>query len=187
MKQIETLVEDIYGVASGKSPIPVDQDAIETYIQEAIKEFEMHLRKFVGDRQVGLTSEPFRLRPSNIGLPLRRLYLDKKASENLDSQVQFGRKYQHISFMFGNLCETWILFLSKLSGHSVTNQQQTVTLGGLSGSKDCDIDGVVVDVKSASPFSFSKVKQGSLNNTNPSDDPWGYRDQLTFYLKGETL
>jgi len=185
-KEISTLVKDIYSVAGGITPIEVTSEETEQFIQEMLKEVEGHLRKFVSERQTGMTSEPFKLRPSNIGLPPRKLWLDSRSSREEGNKITFSqRPYQPISFMFGNLCESWILFLAKLSGHSVTNQQQTISLGGLQGSKDCDIDGVVVDVKSASPFSFIKVKGGSLNSAAIDDDPWGYRDQLTFYAEGK--
>jgi hypothetical protein len=46
---------------------------------------------------------------------------------------------------------------------------------------DCKIDGQVVDVKTASKFSFNKFKDGSLVN----NDPFGYLAQLSGYETAE--
>jgi len=46
---------------------------------------------------------------------------------------------------------------------------------------DCKIDGVLTDVKSASPYGFKKFKDGSLIN----DDPFGYIDQIKGYAHSE--
>ncbi len=48
---------------------------------------------------------------------------------------------------------------------------------GVNGSIDADIDGVLVDVKSASSFSFEKFKSGGYL----FDDPFGYVSQLAGY------
>ena len=46
---------------------------------------------------------------------------------------------------------------------------------------DSKIDGEVVDVKTASSYSFKKFEQGTLNE----DDPFGYVTQLTGYEEHE--
>jgi hypothetical protein len=69
--------------------------------------------------------------------------------------------------------------------HEVTDQQKIVGLGGLEGSIDAIVDGNLVDVKSASPFSFNAVRNGSLTSNKPEDDPWGYRDQASFYTRAD--
>jgi len=79
------------------------------------------------------------------------------------------------------LIEEMILALTKLSGHDVTHEQKQVEVNGIKGSMDCKIDGVLTDVKSASPYGFKKFKDGSLIN----DDPFGYIDQIKGYAHAE--
>ncbi len=72
-------------------------------------------------------------------------------------------------FLYGHLIEEMVLALTKLSGHSVTDEQKQAEVEGIKGSMDCKIDGVLTDVKSASPYGFKKFKDGSLID----DDPFG--------------
>ena len=46
---------------------------------------------------------------------------------------------------------------------------------------DCKIDNEVVDIKSASNFSFRKFKTGNIEN----DDPFGYVEQVSGYVQAE--
>ena len=46
---------------------------------------------------------------------------------------------------------------------------------------DGRVDGVLIDVKSASPMSYRKFKEKTLY----SDDPFGYLDQLSSYATAE--
>jgi hypothetical protein len=74
-----------------------------------------------------------------------------------------------------------VLALTKLSGHDVTDEQKKAEVGGIKGSMDCKIDGVLTDVKSASPYGFKKFKDGSLID----NDPFGYVDQIKGYAHSE--
>jgi hypothetical protein len=49
---------------------------------------------------------------------------------------------------------------------------------GIKGHRDCVIDGVTVDVKSASKYGFEKFEKGNLRE----DDPFGYISQLSSYV-----
>jgi hypothetical protein len=68
-----------------------------------------------------------------------------------------------------------------MAGHEVTSEQKEVNVSGITGHMDCKIDGQVVDVKTASKFSFNKFKDGSLVN----NDPFGYLAQLSGYETAE--
>ncbi|GAG19460.1 unnamed protein product, partial [marine sediment metagenome] len=57
-------------------------------------------------------------------------------------------------------------------------QNSPFVLNGITGHRDCIIDGMLVDVKSASPFSFAKFKGG----LQYKDDAFGYLTQLGSYL-----
>lgn len=84
---------------------------------------------------------------------------------------------QLLKFLYGDVIECLLLFLAKESGHSVTDLQMKVEEDGVSGSIDAIIDGVLVDVKSASPYSFRKFESGDYL----FDDPFGYVSQLSGY------
>jgi hypothetical protein len=71
--------------------------------------------------------------------------------------------------------------LVRASGHSVTDEQKEVTVKGVKGHIDCKIDGEVVDIKTASKFSFNKFREGRLRE----DDPFGYMSQLAGYEEAE--
>lgn len=115
---------------------------------------------------------PFTLRMSNIGKGARQLWYDKR----------FGRDEQFppstiFKFIYGDIIEHLLLFLARLAGHSVTHLQDEVTLDGIKGHIDAEIDGVTVDVKSASTHSFRKFADGSL----AENDPFGYIEQIAGY------
>ena len=69
----------------------------------------------------------------------------------------------------------------KLSGNGISAEQKEVEIGGIKGHMDCKINNTVVDIKSASKFSFTKFKRGVLRE----DDPFGYITQLTAYEQAE--
>jgi len=124
----------------------------------------------------GLQDET-KLRFSNIGQPKRKLWyrIHGHKGEALPGSVI-------LKFMYGHLVEELALLFATLSGHKVTDQQKEVTLDDdVKGHMDCKIDGVVVDVKSASPYGFKKFKDGTLHY----DDAFGYIPQLTAYETAE--
>jgi len=76
---------------------------------------------------------------------------------------------------------TW----ARACGHEVTGEQDELTLDGISGHRDCIIDGCLVDVKSTSTLSFLKFKDKLLDKVDPNGRPYdgfGYLDQLDGYL-----
>ena len=56
--------------------------------------------------------------------------------------------------------------------------QDRLNVHGIKGHRDAVIDGMTVDVKSASPYSFKKFKEGNLRE----EDPFGYISQLSSYV-----
>jgi hypothetical protein len=80
-------------------------------------------------------------------------------------------------FLYGDAIEILLLFLAKETGHEVTHEQHRVEIDGVGGYTDAAIDGVPVDCKSASPFSFAKFENGNF----VWDDPFGYIKQLSGY------
>jgi hypothetical protein len=118
---------------------------------------------------------------SNIGLPRRRLWyaLRTPAAERPQLSAQ-----NRMVFLYGSLIENLVLLLAKETGHSVTEEQKRIEVNGVSGKKDCRIDGTVVDVKSASSFSFKKFANGDfLLGNDQNSDPFGYKYQLGLYME----
>jgi len=117
----------------------------------------------------------FRLRMSNVGKGARQLWYESRFEPN--EQIA---PHTLIKFIFGDIIESLVLFLARVAGNDVTCQQAEVDVRGVKGRIDADINGVTVDVKSASTYAFKKFKDGTL----AEDDPFGYVDQLAGYCKG---
>lgn len=158
------LVDDIYNVLNNGYDLS-DEDAIEFgkeiagIIQSRLKERMEPEREFT-------------LRMSNIGKGARQLWYDK----------QHGRgevlpPSTILKFIYGDLIESLVLLLARVSGHSVLHRQAEVAVAGVKGHIDADIDGTTVDVKSASSHAFKKFSTGSLLE----DDAFGYIEQLASY------
>ena len=82
------------------------------------------------------------------------------------------------TFFYGDIIEAFALALAKAAGHRVEGEQTQMDIAGIKGHRDAVIDGVTVDVKSASQFGFKKFKEGNLRE----DDPFGYISQLGSYV-----
>jgi len=173
MKQLDTVVPDIYSLLEGLSngePLPLSEEAIEATV--------VGIKKAIKDWATPRSTEnTFTLRMSNIGKPARQLWYEKR-SENPRGSVDAPTQ---IKFLYGHLLEEIVLMLVRMAEHTVTDEQKEVTVEGIVGHMDCKIDGQVVDVKSASKFAFNKFKQGRL----AEDDPFGYLGQLSGYEKAE--
>jgi len=167
---IYRLVDDIYKTVSEKKPAEgVDlHDEIEQFGENCKRlMFNLFTEKRDGRR----------LRMSNIGRDDRYLW---NVVNNPDVQEEMTPN-TYVKFMYGHLIEEMLLFLTKLSGHEVTDEQKKCEVNGITGSMDCKIDGVVTDVKSVSSFGFKKFKDGSL----AFDDPFGYVAQIKGYAHSE--
>lgn len=163
---LSNLVADIYEVLSkGKEITDAEATEFGTEIATLIKD---RLSERLGPPR------PFTLRMSNIGKGARQLWYDKRygKEEDLPPATIF-------KFIYGDLIESLLLFLARVSGHNVTARQATVAVDGIQGHIDADIDGVTVDAKSASTHSFRKFANGSLID----DDPFGYIEQLAGYCE----
>lgn len=89
--------------------------------------------------------------------------------------------YAKIKFVYGDILESLLIAMAKAAGHEVTGEQDAVYVDGITGHRDCIIDGCLVDVKSAASRPFQKIKQRQME-----DDPFlcAYLDQLDGYLVG---
>ena len=170
MSKINTVVKDVNKIFSqigaGK-PVELPEkkvDILLSNLKEALSQWSTPREKSVG------------LRMSNVGRPNRQLWYDIKSNKN---QEDFSPAVI-FRFLYGHVVEELLLFFVDLAGHKVEHQQAEVNVLGLKGHVDCLIDDVVIDVKSASDFSFRKFKDGKLSQ----DDPFGYLAQLAAYEHG---
>ncbi len=170
MNKLYSLVDDIYKVVSEKEPA----DGVDLY--DEIDRFGENCKSLM----TNLFTEKRdgrKLRMSNIGRDDRYLW---NVVNNPDVQEEMTPN-TYVKFMYGHLIEEMLLFLTRLSGHEVTDEQKQCEVGGITGSMDCKIDGVVTDIKSVSSFGFKKFKDGSL----AYDDPFGYVAQIKGYAHSE--
>ena len=167
-KTIDTLVEDIYQIVQEGTTELTDED-YESFGRNVAKIMKRRLTEAQEERPT------FTLRMSNMGSPcVRKLYLEKNnpgEKEPLNSPTL-------IKFMYGDIIEEMLLFLASASGHRVEGMQDEQSIAGIKGHRDCVIDGVLMDVKSASSFSFKKFQDHKLDE----DDPFGYVVQGNSYL-----
>jgi hypothetical protein len=166
-KSINTLVDDINAVILGNGGWTT---TINNNFEKAMG--EAAARRFSSSKD---TREKT-LRMSNIGTPCRRklwYYL------NLTEAEKELPAYVHLKFAYGDFLEVLLLSLAKAAGHTVEGEQDELVLNGIVGHRDAVIDGVTVDVKSASTLGFRKFEKNNLRE----DDPFGYIKQLTAYVK----
>ena len=163
MSNIETLVQDIYKC--------VDEGF--DFTEEEAREFGHRLANHITYRLNEDKGEP-KLRMSNLGTPDCKLWYQVNAPEVCEKLPPEAK----IKFLFGDILEELLLFLSRKAGHEVTGEQTELEFEGVQGHRDAIIDGVQVDVKSASTFSFKKFNEG----LRPEDDNFGYIDQQNLYL-----
>ena len=149
MKTVDTLVDDIYALMVSKEvpegvSLEAEIDRFGVYCKDLMRTL------FTRER------DDRKLRMSNIGRPDRFLW---NAVNNPQEQEEFtGNTY--VKFMYGHLIEEMLIFLTRLSGHEVTDEQKKCEVAGIKGSMDCKIDGIVTDVKSTSylPLRSSRME-----------------------------
>lgn len=111
---------------------------------------------------------------SNIGRPLRQLWyeLNNTPGEKIEGKTL-------LKFAYGDLIEALVIALSEAAGYEISNLQEEIEVDGIKGHIDLVLNGVLVDVKSCSSYSFQKFKDASLLEAN--NDPFGYVAQLAGY------
>lgn len=170
LKTIETLVEDIYGtVTNGVSGI---DDGVWADFGNSVA--DVVRRRLSAEVRLEEASYKRGLRMSNIGKPCsRQLWYDCNGykGEELSPSTR-------LKFLYGDILEETLILLCQIAGHRVEGRQDTQTIAGIEGHRDAVIDGVTVDTKSASTFSFRKFKEHRL----AEGDPFGYVEQIQSYI-----
>jgi len=167
LKTIDTLIPDMLKVVSGEGDW---DDAVSKFLSEQISlsAYERFKEPQKPRGYLGLSS---------VGKPCKRqIWYDVNTPEKGEP---FTAKTLG-NFFYGDIIERFVLSLIMASGHSMEGLQQQLDVFGIKGHGDVIIDGRVVDVKSASSYSFEKFKKNNIRE----DDPFGYISQLSSYLYG---
>jgi len=167
-KKVDTLVQDIYRtIDEGLDKRTTDKEFLHTFNKSIMES----VNKFLFEKRDDVKT----LRLSQIGRPDRQLWYDIKSdieSKKIDAKTK-------IKFLYGEILESLLILLAEASGHEVSEMQKMEEVDGVKGHKDCRIDGTLVDIKSASSYSFKKFKDGSLI----TNDPFGYISQISAYAE----
>lgn len=166
MPDISTIPQDVYNL--------FDPNTHHTPNEKNIEDFAENLKELLKTRlsERPVPSSPLRF--SSLGKPDRQMWFEAHPVEGTKEETT-GQTY--LKFLYGDVIEQLLLFLIKESGHVVEQEQGEVEIGGVKGHIDAIIDGVVVDVKSTSPYGYKKFEKETITE----DDPFGYVDQLSGY------
>lgn len=170
MADIKTLVNDIYHILDGDT----DHECNEDFLEMAAAQFKDTLRKRLA---VQLRSGTIRF--SSLGKPDCQVWYGvnkPEAGDKVTPQTQ-------MKFLYGDILEILLLYLAKEAGHEVGDEQEELECDGVKGHIDATIDGVVVDVKSASSYAFKKFEENRVQD----DDPFGYIAQLSGYCTQKNM
>lgn len=169
MKLITTVVEDIYRLVGGKENVGWFDASL---CRELSADISVRL-----STQLGQEARKPTLRLSQMGPKCPKALWHSIHTPELAEALP---PWATIKYSFGHILEALVLALAKAAGHDVKGEQDEVSVDGVIGHRDCVLDGCVVDVKSASSFSFQKFKSGSIAH----DDAFGYLEQLDGYVLG---
>jgi hypothetical protein len=169
---LDTLVEDIYSLFDPQKPHSLNEENLE--------EFAQNLKQLLRNRfaeQHPIKSGEDVLRFSALGRKNRQVWYDAHPELEGTSTKEVLTPKTYFKFLYGDIIELLILFLCKEAGHSVESHQTEIDVNGVKGHIDAIIDGVVVDIKSASPYGYQKFVSRRIFE----DDPFGYVEQLAGY------
>ena len=154
MKNIQTLVDDLYQVIQGQGGWT---ESISTQMGNAVAD--------TANKRFSKPQEPRGyLSLSSIGTPCKRKlwYKVNKAGEG--EQLESNTL---LKFFYGDMIEELILSMTVAAGHDLKGSQDRLDVHGIKGHRDAVIDGMTVDVKSCSSYAFRKFKEGNLRDDDP--------------------
>jgi hypothetical protein len=166
MPSLEDLPNDVYALFNPDE----DHECNEDYLNEFAENVKDLLRRRLAKQEE--RSDPLRF--SALGRPDRQVWYEAHPEEGTKEPLT---PKTFLKFVYGDVIEQLYLFLAKEAGHTVEQEQAEVEADGVLGHIDAIIDGVVVDVKSASSYGYKKFKDNSVEQ----DDPFGYVAQLAGY------
>jgi hypothetical protein len=164
-KSIGTLIKDIETVVLQPHE----------FTEGALDELGKAIARDVSEQINPKEREPT-LRMSNVGTKCNRKLWFEINRPDLKEPFDFTTR---MKFLMGTILENIVLFLAKEAGHKVEGEQDEMEIAGIKGHRDAVIDGMLVDVKSASSRSFKKFQ----NHLEYGEDSFGYLDQIQSYLE----
>lgn len=164
MKNINTLIKDVYDVCGNENPF--EHDAAARYSSQMGAALLERLTR---------AEEGPRLRLSQMGEQCPRSLWASIHSPGLREKLTGQTRFK---FLYGDVIELLALALAKTAGHSVKGEQDECELLGVRGHRDCVLDGFIVDVKSVNSLSFNRIASKQV-----ASDPFlrVYLDQLDSY------
>lgn len=167
MKTLETLSDDIFDLFNPSKTHEVSEENLDAFCDNMKDLIRRRLQA-----QDDSSARPIRF--SALGKPNRVVWYDAHPEPGSKEPMT---PQTYLKFMYGDIIEQLLLLLVKEAGHTVEAEQGGVEVDGVTGSIDAKIDGVVVDVKSASSYGYQKFKDRRVTE----DDPFGYVAQLSGY------
>lgn len=171
IKTIDTLVEDIYELIQGEDVFSLPDELTDMFSERMKTLVQTRL-----NRQETVDDQNRALRISAVGKPCER---QNWYGIHRPDTAEPLRPETRIKFLYGDVIEELLLFLAEAAGHRVEGQQDRMEVAGVPGHRDAVIDGTLVDVKSASTYSFKKFAAGELQG----NDSFGYIGQIQTYLE----
>ncbi len=173
-KSIDTLIDDIHSVLDSKQHHESSNEDVVKLADGIVRAVEKATGRSVKTR------DPKTLYASEIGDPCKRRLWYKV---HYPGAGEYLRPETRLKFLYGDIVEEVVLYLARTAGHKVEAEQESVVVEldngwQVRGRLDAVIDNVVTDVKSASPFGYSKIVEEGLTDDN---DSFGYRAQLHYY------
>ncbi len=174
MKDINTLASDIASVLKNAANGTVAPSIGEQSLLDMAANIGKHTLDAFKHRKP--ERAPGVIWMSELGKPcVRKLWFARNKSDKAEPMSA----NMHVKFLYGNMLEELVLFLAETAGHTVEKRQASVehTVDGWSirGRIDAVVDGVLVDVKSTSPYGYKDFQNGLV------DDVFGYNGQLSGY------
>ena len=168
-KSIDTLVEDIYALFTNDEEITIEKKHLDAFAEAVVASVASAISEVRKEREPSL-------RLSLVGHKDRKIWYEMRGAkkEPLSAPTL-------IKFLYGSILEELLILFTKVAGHEIKEEQAELHVNGVKGHKDATVDGVLIDFKSASSFSFKKFKDGDIL----TDDPFGYIAQLSSYSEAD--
>jgi len=173
-KELDTLVEDILDLLDSKKSFMADTDDLNDLAVGIAFQVTKAMQEHVKVR------DPKVLYASEVGEPCHRKLWYKV---HYPEKGEYLTRQTRLKFLYGDILEEVLLFMAKAAGHEVRARQDSVVYEfedgwQVRGRIDAVIDGEIVDVKTASPYSYTKMVDEGLTKEN---DAFGYSGQIGFY------
>jgi uncharacterized protein YejL (UPF0352 family) len=143
-KSIDSLVDDIYALLDEDTHHEPSEENLE-WLANAVQNL---LRSRLSSRERKAAALRF--------LKLRTTRPTAVVRSTLPSKAERMLPKTYFKFLYGDMIELLLLFLTKEANMTFKENKQQVEVAGVIGHCDAVIDGVTVDVKSASPYSVTE-------------------------------